>query len=77
MPTKLPLEVIVERAIRNSLTDLKGLEPADRVAVLKLATDFLKIKQLIKREGMGSAFSALDIQDNNDSNTDPETAVAE
>jgi hypothetical protein len=57
MPRAAPkLETVVERAIRNSLTDIASLKPAERTALLKVATDFLKVQKLLSQGNFGSFF---------------------
>lgn len=70
MPKLIPLESVVERAIRNTLTDLKGLEPADRIAAIKLGIELVKVQKLTAKEKFGAAF--LDNLDDPDDLEDPE-----
>ena len=57
MPKLLPLDGLVERGIRNSLSDLKALPPAERSAALKIAIDFLKYQRVVQAESeLGSEF---------------------
>lgn len=55
---------LTERAIRNSLTDLQGLTPAERYQVLKLAIDFVKMQHKIdEADELGRGFEDQEKED--------------